>query len=150
MHLPYSPRRPAHWFGAVGVLVFLAEAVGYAACRLLGTAPPHPTAWAAFAVVALVSAGGATALMAPVTDDGADAVTRGFELALANKAEQQRKLRHDIRGALSPVLLVADRLLNHADPAVKRSGEIMVKTVDRAIALLAESGEAEANPPSDS
>ena len=35
---------------------------------------------------------------------------------------QTATLRHDIRGILSPALLTADRLLNHADPAVKRAG----------------------------
>ena len=45
-------------------------------------------------------------------------------------------LRHDLRGALSPALMVADRLLNNADPAVRRAGEAVVRSVDRATALL--------------
>jgi hypothetical protein len=47
-------------------------------------------------------------------------------------------LRHDIRGILSPALLVADRLLTHQDAHVRRAGEVMVRTVDRAAARLAE------------
>ena len=63
---------------------------------------------------------------------------QGMELALNSRAEQIRRLRHDIRGALSPALLIADRLLSHADPSVQRAGQIMVRTVDRATGLLAD------------
>ncbi len=47
-------------------------------------------------------------------------------------------LRHDLRGILSPALLTAERLLGNEDPAIRRAGEIMVKTVERASARLAE------------
>ena len=47
-------------------------------------------------------------------------------------------LRHDIRGMLSPVLLVADRLLAHSDPVVVRVGETIVKSVRRVEARLKE------------
>lgn len=40
-------------------------------------------------------------------------------------------LRHDVRGMLAPALLVADRLLAHADPKVVRAGETVVKSVRR-------------------
>lgn len=40
-------------------------------------------------------------------------------------------LRHDIRGLLSPALLCGDRLSESGDPAVRRAGEIIVRTVDR-------------------
>lgn len=45
-------------------------------------------------------------------------------------------LRHDVRGMLSPALLVADRLLAHADPKVVRAGETVAKAVKRAIDRL--------------
>jgi hypothetical protein len=45
-------------------------------------------------------------------------------------------LRHDLRGILSPALLMADRLLAHDDPAVKRAGEVIARTVERATARL--------------
>jgi hypothetical protein len=48
------------------------------------------------------------------------------------------KLRHDMNGILSPALLSADRLLAHADPVVRRAGEIVVSTVERAAARMAE------------
>ena len=50
-------------------------------------------------------------------------------------------LRHDLRGMLSPALLVADRLLAHADPVVVRAGETVVKSVRRAEARLRETKE---------
>lgn len=45
-------------------------------------------------------------------------------------------LRHDLRGVLSPALMVADRLVNNPDPAVRRAGDAVVRSVDRATALL--------------
>lgn len=67
------------------------------------------------------------------------------DLALADDPEIARKLarlgeleaaisalRHDLRGVLSPALLVADRLLAHSDPKVARAGETVVKAVRRA------------------
>ncbi len=46
-------------------------------------------------------------------------------------------LRHDLRGALSPALLMADRLTTNPDPAVRRAGEVVVRSIDRATALVA-------------
>ncbi len=74
-----------------------------------------------------------------------------LEAEIATRRDRLRQLRHDIRGALSPALLASDRLLDHADPAVKRSAEIVVRSVDRAIILLADTPDAPAaNPPADS
>ena len=47
-------------------------------------------------------------------------------------------LRHDLRGILSPAYLTAERLLGHADPAAKRAGEMMIKTIERATERLKE------------
>ncbi len=47
-------------------------------------------------------------------------------------------LRHDLRGILSPALLTAERLLGHEDPVIRRAGEMMVKTVERASERLAD------------
>lgn len=51
---------------------------------------------------------------------------------------QVASLRHDVRGMLSPALLVADRLSEHADPAVRRAGQTVIRTVERVTARLAE------------
>ena len=149
----------SRWFAVMVILVFCGEALGYVACLLADTLPPQPSAWAASLAVAIVVGAVATMLLDWLVLDAyrrlageADslrrqaAATQQLELDLAHRTEQQRKLRHDIRGALSPVLLVADRLLGNADPGVKRSGEIMVRTVERATALLVDSGESEVSP----
>jgi hypothetical protein len=47
-------------------------------------------------------------------------------------------LRHDLRGILSPAMLIADRLATHADPSVQRAGDVITRTVERAAARLAE------------
>jgi hypothetical protein len=52
-------------------------------------------------------------------------------------------LRHDLRGFLSPALLVTDRLLAHEDPAVQRAGEIVARTVQRVTDRLEETREAD-------
>ncbi|MGI3775806.1 MAG: hypothetical protein ACRYGC_00800 [Janthinobacterium lividum] len=50
---------------------------------------------------------------------------------LAELEESTSSLRHDLRGILSPSLMLADRLLDNADPKVRRVGEVMVQTVER-------------------
>ncbi len=76
------------------------------------------------AVASLVAAGLAAARLRRTTTASAD--------------DAVRKLRHDLRGALSPALLATDRLLGHEDPAIQRSGTIISQSIERAIALLAD------------
>ena len=52
---------------------------------------------------------------------------------------QASNLRHDLRGALSPALIVSDRLIAHADPAIRRAGEAVARSVEQASALMAAS-----------
>ena len=63
------------------------------------------------------------------------------EAALLQQIEEYRAatavLRHDLRGVLSPALMMSDRLVNHADPAVQRAGQAVVRSVERATTLLA-------------
>ena len=49
---------------------------------------------------------------------------------------QVSRLRHDLRGALSPALIVSDRLIASTDPAVRRAGETVVRSVEQAWALI--------------
>ena len=51
--------------------------------------------------------------------------------------KQAAGLRHDLRGALSPALIISDRLIENADPAVRRAGESVIRSIERAAALLA-------------
>ena len=138
---------------ASAAIVFTASALGYAACLRSGAVGDSAAPWLAFGIAALVAACVAAVMMervvlAPMRRLRADLASLRHQVSgqavlereLAERAEQQRRLRHDLRGALSPVLLVADRLLAHADPAVKRSGDIMVRAVERSTELLAEPG----------
>jgi hypothetical protein len=98
--------------------------------------------------VVAVSAGTAFGWMVrhvmPVAVTSVPAVLPGEILAdpaaerLGQLEARTASLRHDLRGILSPALLIAERLLNHEDPAIHRAGEIMVKTVERASARMAE------------
>ncbi len=57
---------------------------------------------------------------------------------LAELETTTSELRHDLRGILAPALLVADRLLMHADPRVAAAAERVVTMVKRAEARLQE------------
>jgi len=66
-------------------------------------------------------------------------MARSIEHAEARIAELERvvsRLRHDVRGALSPALLMADGLRASADPRVQRAGEVIVRAVERVSAML--------------
>jgi len=56
----------------------------------------------------------------------------GKLVRLAELEATTSSLRHDLFGMLAPALLVADRLLAHADPKVVRAGETVVKAIKRA------------------
>ena len=68
-----------------------------------------------------------------------DVAQRLSRLETLEKATSE--LRHDLRGMLSPALLVADRLVMHADPKVVRAGETIIKSVKRVSERLAETKE---------
>lgn len=61
----------------------------------------------------------------------------GDQALLAEVEAATTTLRHDLRGVLSPALLMADRLAGNPDPAVQRAGEVIVRSIDRATALIA-------------
>ena len=60
---------------------------------------------------------------------------------LADVEARAASLRHDLRGVLSPALMVTDRLLSNPDPAIQRAGQAIVRSVDRATALIQASKE---------
>ncbi|QEO16638.1 SoxR reducing system RseC family protein [Acetobacter vaccinii] len=45
--------------------------------------------------------------------------------------QEDKKLRHDIRGIISPAMLVADQLATNPDPDVRRAAETINNTLDR-------------------
>ncbi len=51
---------------------------------------------------------------------------------LAELEATTSRLRHDLRGMLTPALIVIDRLLEHADPKVVKAGETVMKAIRRA------------------
>lgn len=83
-------------------------------------------------VVAAVLAGVTAALASEPVERAAPA-----PVAVAPPAppaeDAMRKLRHDLRGILSPALMTADRLLmTTQDPVAKRAAEAMIETIERA------------------
>ena len=69
-----------------------------------------------------------------------DALTRRAEQSEARLLDQEQvvaRLRHDLRGILSPALLLADRLSMSDDPLARRTAEAMILTVERAEQALA-------------
>lgn len=45
-------------------------------------------------------------------------------------------LRHDISGALTPALMMADRLQMDPDPRIQRAGESIARSIMRAVDVL--------------
>ncbi|TLU73852.1 ATP-binding protein [Lichenicoccus roseus] len=58
------------------------------------------------------------------------------EQALVQRDATMSKLRHDLRGILSPAMLMADRLSGSVDPIARRTAETLIKTIERADAAL--------------
>jgi hypothetical protein len=67
---------------------------------------------------------------------GAEPRLAAMAARLAEVEARASSLRHDLRGILSPALMVTDRLLNNPDPAVQRAGQAVVRTVERATDLI--------------
>ncbi|MCQ8240281.1 hypothetical protein [Rhizosaccharibacter radicis] len=47
-------------------------------------------------------------------------------------AREMSSLRHDLRGILSPPLLLADRISGHEDQTVRRAAESMIAAIEKA------------------
>ncbi|WP_419729393.1 hypothetical protein [Lichenicola sp.] len=58
------------------------------------------------------------------------------EARIGELAGATARLRHDLRGILSPAMLMADRLAMSEDPISRRAGESMIATIERADARL--------------
>ena len=124
-------------------------AVGIWACMALDLDIATRPAWLLLGTILLIAAVAGTLMLhrnviAPHVQTAETAAAGAA--AAAVRLESQRRLRHDIRGALSPALLTADRLLTHADPAVQRAGDVVVRAVERAAALLVDPAVAEQAP----
>jgi hypothetical protein len=132
---------------ALAALVLAAGLLGYGLTLAARVPPGSPAAWGVAALVAAAAAACAVPLGRRLgAASTRTAVAEALLHEAADRTERERRLRHDLRGVLSPALLTADRLLNHADPKVKRAGEIMVRAVERASELLTESASPPAGP----
>jgi hypothetical protein len=121
-------------FGAVGLTL-----------ALVGIGVPYLGATAA---VALLAGAAAFAVLHALIALPLATLSTEAPGALRQAVAQQRarlaalegttaSLRHDLRGMLSPAMLVADRLLAHSDPKVVRAGETIVRSIERATDRLA-------------
>jgi signal transduction histidine kinase len=82
--------------------------------------------WEAAGAVLLLALGGVLGWLA---------MWRRLRRVLAREqalAEAVRKMNHDLRGALSPAMLLGERLEAHADPAVAKAAGVISKALDRA------------------
>ena len=94
--------------------------------------------WPCMLVAALT--GGLTAALAarPLTPQPVATVVLPPAADQRLETETLRRLRHDLRGILSPALMTADRLLmSPQDPMAKRAAETLVETIERAETRLA-------------
>ena len=136
-------------FAVLAATILAGLVVGVWACTVLDLAITTLPAWLLLGAVQLITAAAGTLMLhkniiAPHLL--ATQAAAAGAAAAAVRLESQRRLRHDIRGALSPALLTADRLLTHSDPAVQRAGDIVVRAVERAAALLSDPAP-DATPP---
>ena len=123
-------------------------AAGWGACTALGVQAMPSRGWLLVGACEAVAMAGAafvlTRLASPAAAIPSPPGAAGKE---AVRQEAHRKLRHDIRGALSPALLTADRLLMHKEPAIQRAGDIMVQAIEKTAALLSDPPLRDATPP---
>lgn len=127
-------RGPLIVFGLLAALLFGGEAAAWLAGGLVLAG----VGWVLCATLTMLLAAVGTLLvgqlvLVPMTSREAALIAE-----LRERAEERRQLRHDLRGALSPALLTVDRLLANADPSVRRAGEMTLRAVERASALLLE------------
>lgn len=112
-----------------------------AALALMGAGAPFLlAALGTSAAVGLVLYG---VMPAAMRAPGQDAAQARLDAAEARASS----LRHDLRGALSPALILSDRLTASTDPAVRKAGETVARSIERASALIAASKGPE--PPGD-
>lgn len=117
-------------FGASGLAVAL---LGLGVPFLVGAL------LAAACAAGVIYAAGRWALeRAGSAEPGAEPPDTDLEQRVRLLEENSAHLRHDLRGVLSPALMMADRLLRSDDPAIRRAGQAIVRSVERATTLLAE------------
>ncbi len=121
-------------FGLLAALLFGGEAAAW----LAGGLALAGGGWLLCAMSTMLLAAVGTLLVDRLVLTPMQSRETALAAELRDRAEGRRQLRHDLRGALSPALLTVDRLLANADPSVRRAGEMTLRAVERASALLSE------------
>jgi signal transduction histidine kinase len=89
-------------------------------------------------LAALAAGGGEIAVaageLAAMQQELRAALWRNARLAALGTAVA--KISHDLRGILTPAMLTAERLQLSADPSIKRAGDVLVRSVERATELV--------------
>ena len=67
--------------------------------------------------------------------DAGAASSAAMAARLSDVEARAATLRHDLRGVLSPALMVTDRLVGNPDPAVQRAGQAVIRSIERATAI---------------
>ena len=75
------------------------------------------------------------AAMQGQVDDGASSAA-AMAARLSDVESRAASMRHDLRGVLSPALMVTDRLINNPDPTVQRAGQAVIRSIERATSLI--------------
>jgi hypothetical protein len=60
----------------------------------------------------------------------------GMEARVHELEQIVSRVRHSVNGALTPALLVADRLRADADPRIRQAGENIARSITRAVEML--------------
>jgi signal transduction histidine kinase len=68
-------------------------------------------------------------------DDGASSAA-AMAARLSDVETRAASMRHDLRGVLSPALMVTDRLINNPEPTVQRAGQAVIRSIERATAII--------------
>ena len=68
-------------------------------------------------------------------DDGASSAA-AMAARLSDVETRAASMRHDLRGVLSPALMVTDRLINNPDPTVQRAGQAVIRSIERATSII--------------
>ena len=90
----------------------------------------------AYGAAMLLQKRSANASGSPAIDAGRQTRQDAAEARLHDMTRAATQLRHDLRGILSPAMLMADRLAMSDDPVSRRAGEAMISTIERAEARL--------------
>src|SRR4051812_2852980 len=140
----YSIGTPSGWTMLRGLpaLSFVAGAAAFGAAgavlALMGAGVPFLLAAAIAAVCAGLLIYGLGRTLAKPDPDPALSTALDLETRVHLLEESSAHLRHDLRGVLSPALMMADRLLRNEDPAIRRAGQAVVRSVERATTLIVE------------